>query len=172
MLPEGVLGVEQMPGRWWVAHTKARFEKVFAWDLFSRGIGYFLPMIERVRVSGGRKRRVLMPLFTSYVFFCGGERDRYQAMTTGRLCRTIDAPNQGGFVAEIAAVEKALRGHGVLDPYPFAAVGERCRVACGPFAGLEGIVVHRGKTARLVLEVSILSQGACLEIDTDLVEPA
>src|SRR5438105_2419012 len=55
------------PGRWWVAHTRSRCEKALAWDLLRRGIVYFLPMVERVRMSGGRKRRFLLPLFPSYL---------------------------------------------------------------------------------------------------------
>jgi transcription antitermination factor NusG len=57
-----------------------------------------------------------------------------------------------------------------MDPYPFAAVGRRCRVTAGPLEGMEGIVVRRDKLARLVLEVSILGQGASVEIDADLLE--
>jgi hypothetical protein len=37
--------------------------------------------------------------------------------------------------------------------------------------GLEGIVVRRTQRATLVLEVSILRQGASLEVDLDLIEP-
>ncbi len=44
--PEGA-SVADLPGQWWVAHTKARFEKAFAWDLLGRGIPYFLPMMLR-----------------------------------------------------------------------------------------------------------------------------
>jgi len=158
-------------GRWWVAHTKARFEKAFAWDLVHRGIAYFLPLIQRVRMSGGRKRRVLMPLFASYVFFCGSEEDRYRAMATNRLCKTIAVSDQAGLVGELTAIERALAGKAQLDPYPFAAVGQRCRIAAGPFRGLEGVVVQRTKPARLVLGISILGQGAVMEIDADMLEP-
>jgi transcription antitermination factor NusG len=159
-----------LAGRWWVGHTKSRFEKAFAWDLMHRGIGYFLPMVERVRVSGGRKRRVMAPLFPSYVFFCGSDEDRYEAMTTNRLCQALDVLDQETLVNELAAIEKALAGKAELDPYPFAAVGQRCRITAGPFLGLEGVVVQRNGTARLVLEVSMLGQGAALEIDASLLE--
>jgi transcription antitermination factor NusG len=172
MLPPGAASVSQLPGCWWVAHTKARFEKAFAWDLLHHGIGYFLPLLQRVRMSGGRKRHVMSPLFTSYVFFCGSDADRYTAMTTNRLCNALAVPDQAKFVGEISAIERALAGQAVLDPYPFLAVGRRCRVAAGPFQGLEGTVIQRGKLARLVLEVSMLGQGASMEVDADLLEPA
>jgi len=163
--------VTGLTGTWWVAHTKARFEKVFAWDLLDRGIGYFLPLVERVKVSGGRKRRVLMPLFPSYVFFCGSDEDRYTAMTTNRLCQAIDVVDQDELVGQLSAIEKALSGEAELDPYPFAVKGRRCRVIAGALRGIEGVVVQRSKRARLVLEVSILGQGAVMEIDADLLEP-
>jgi len=170
MLPPEVESVTQMCGRWWVAHTKSRFEKAFAWDLSRLGIGYFLPMIQRVRICGGKKRKVLAPLFPSYVFLCGSDEDRYTAMTTNRLCQTLEVRDQGQLVSELAAIGKALAGRAVLDPYPFAAVGNRCRVTSGPFEGLEGVVVQRNGVSRLVLGVSILGQGALLELDTALLE--
>ncbi len=172
MLWPDVASLTALEGSWWVAHTKSRFEKTFAHDLRGRGVGYYLPLSERVRVSGGRRRRVLAPVFPSYVFFCGSPEDRYTALATGRLCRVIDIVEQERFVRELSAIEQALAGSARLDPYPFAAVGGRCRVTQGPLEGLEGVVVQRTGTARLVLEVAILGQGAAVEIDADLLEPA
>lgn len=164
-------GVTDFTGRWWVAHTRARCEKALAWDLYRRGIGYFLPLVERITVSGGKKRHVLMPLFPSYVFLCGTEEDRYGAMTTNRVCQTLDVNDQGGLIGELTAIEKALAGKAELDLYPFAVEGQRCRIVKGPFEGLEGVVVYRKQVARMVLEVGILGQGASLEIDGDLLQP-
>ncbi len=163
--------VTDLSGRWWVAHTRARSEKALAWDLFRRGIGYFLPLVERVTVSGGKKRRVQMPLFPSYVFFCGTDTDRYNALTTNHVCQTLNVFNQEGLVTELSAISKALAGKAELDLYPFAVAGQRCRIAAGPFEGIQGVVVRRKETARLVLEIGILGQGASLEIDADLLQP-
>ena len=164
--------IEEFTGQWWVAQTKARAEKAFAWSLLKRDIGHFLPMVERVKISGGRKRRLMLPLFNSYVFFCGTEDDRYQALTTNRLCQTIEVPEQQVLVNELLMIEKALSCDVTLDPYPFAVVGKRCRVTAGPFVGLEGTVIERSKPSRLVLEVGILGQGASMEVDADLLEPS
>lgn len=170
MHPPMAADLTALEGQWWVAHTRSRFEKAFAWDLLHRGIGYYFPMLQQVKVSGGRKRRVLAPLFPSYVFFCGGDDDRYWAMTTNRLCQTIAVADRAKFLREIGSIQKALSGKAVLDPYPQIAVGSRCRVKAGPFEGTEGVVIQRGKLWRLVLQVSMLGQGAAMEVDADLVE--
>jgi hypothetical protein len=79
--------------------------------------------------------------------------------------------DQAALVAELGFIEQALAGKAVLDPYPFAVEGRRCRVTSGPMMGLEGTVVGRAKMTRLVLSISALGQGASLEIDCDLLEP-
>lgn len=160
-----------MAGTWWIAHTKARCEKAFAWDLLRRGIDYFLPMMERVTVSSGKKRRGMAPLFSSYVFFCGNEESRYAALTTDRLCQVLRVVDREQLVRELGALEAALQAGAPLDFYPQFEVGRRCRVKAGAFKGLEGTVLEKHAKGRLMLFVSILRQGASLEIDADLLEP-
>ncbi len=171
-LSPSAVAVSDLPGRWWIAHTKARSEKAFAWDLIAAGtVGYYLPMARRTTFSGGRKRLGFKPLFTSYVFVCGDAECRPTCLKTGRLCAVLPVPDQPQLVAELSAVHRALAGSPELDLYPFAAVGRRCRVTAGPLMGMQGIVVRRTERATLVLEVSILRQGAALEVDLSFVEP-
>jgi transcription antitermination factor NusG len=171
MLPKHLPSVADIDGSWWIAHTKSRFEKAFVWDLLNGGINYFLPLCQRVRMSGGRKRTVLMPLFPGYVFFAGDEDARYRALMTHRLCNVIPVKNQRELRQELASIEKAVEQNASLDLYPFAAVGRRCRVSAGPFQGIEGIVASRSPKPRLMLKVSMLGQSVAMEIDLDLLEP-
>jgi hypothetical protein len=164
--------VHQFTGSWWVAHTKARNEKAFAWDLLHERIQYFLPMSQRIRFSGGRKRRVLLPLFSSYVFFCGDAQSKQSALATDRLCQVIAVTDQAKLREDLAAIERVLAGDVTLDPYPFAVVGQRVRISRGPFEGISGIVVRRDNVNRLVLNIDVLGQGASMEIDADLLEDA
>lgn len=158
---------------WWIAHTLSRCEKAFAWDLIKRDVPYFLPMVERVTFSGGRKRRGMAPLFASYVFVAGNEEAHYRAMTTNRLCQLIKVTDHASLTRELLSIDLALTNKISLDPYPFAAVGRRCRITGGPLRGVEGVVVQRGEGSyRLVLEVKMLGQGASVEIEVDLLEPA
>jgi transcription antitermination factor NusG len=157
-------------GAWWVAHTRSRFEKAFAWDMHHLGIGYFLPLVDRVKVSGGRKRRFVLPLFPSYVFFAGDAETCSQAIKTNRLCQIIPVVDQKGLIRELESIEKALGAKAELDLYPQAAVGQRCRVIGGSLKGLEGVVIQRSKRSRVVLQVSMLGQGAVMELDADMLE--
>jgi len=131
-----------------------------------------LPMREKTIFSGGRKRRVMIPLFTSYVFVCGTEQDRYSALATNRLCHMIDVNDQERFVQELSRIEKAILSRAIIDYYPGLPVGALCRVVSGPMEGIEGVVIERRDAkAHMVLEVTILGQSAVVEVDADLLLP-
>ena len=167
-----VSSLAELKGTWWVAYTKARFEKVFAWDMANHGIGYFLPMREKIIFSGDRKRRIMLPLFASYVFLCGTDDDRYTAMTTNRLCQIIEVTDQETLIKELLNIEKALLSKVVIDNYPRLAIGKNCRITSGPMMGIEGVIIEKNNVkARMVIEVTILGQGVIVEVDSDLLEP-
>jgi hypothetical protein len=171
LTPE-VGSLTELRGTWWLAYTRPRFEKAFARDLCSLGIGYFLPMYEKTIFSGGRNRLLMSPLFTSYVFFCGTEQDRYTAMRTNRLCYTVDVVDQEQLIEELASIEAALLSKAVVDAYPRLPVGSRCRIVSGPMENIEGVIVEKKCVkARVVIEVTILAQGTLVEVDADLLEP-
>lgn len=170
-LSPGFHSVREFEGLWWVGHTRARFEKAFAWDLLRAGVSFYLPMVERHRYSGGRKRLVLWPLFPSYVFFCGDEEARYAALATDRLCSIITVTDQARFVDEISAIERAVGARLPIWFYPHAVPGRWCRIARGAFAGFEGKVLRVKKRAWIVLQVTALGTSALVETDLDSVEP-
>jgi transcription antitermination factor NusG len=170
--PPNLASVASLAGDWWVAHTKARFEKAFAWDLLEQNIPYLLPMVPKLTVWKGRRRQSLAPLFPSYVFFCGGADERYRALNTHRICQVIPVSHRQQFVDELTALEKALDAGAPLQFYPFAAVGKRCRVVRGPLKGLEGVVAQASGMTHLVLQVSILGQAASLRTSVNMLEAA
>ena len=159
-------------GVWKVAHTKPRCEKALAWDLTERGVSYYLPLARRTQMSGGRRRTTLIPLFPSYVFFCGDEQARLSVLTTRHVCNILPVPQQAMLAAELDAVHAALAVNGALAVYPHAVVGKRCRVARGPMRGIEGVVVRDNDVTRIVLSVSIIGHGASLEISAADLEDA
>ncbi len=169
--PPNVSSVAELTGPWWVAHTKPRAEKLFAWDLLQMRTGYYLPMVEQTRFSGGRKRRVLQPLFPGYVFFCGDAVLRTEAKATGRLCQVISVPDQEELGGQLGAIEQALGAGYVLERRQTSLVGSHCWIRAGPLRGVEGTVLEVDRErAKVLLSVSMIGEGGVLEIEPELVE--
>ena len=165
------LPLSEFGGSWFVAHTKPRQEKALAWDIFRSGGNYFLPMYEVIKRSRTRRWTSVLPLFTGYLFFCGSEQGRLRALETNRIANLIPVPDQAGFVAELTRIEQLLSGGMAVNPYPGLTKGSACRIRTGPLTGLEGRVERCKGQARFVVNVTILGQGAAVEIDADWLEP-
>jgi transcriptional antiterminator RfaH len=167
--PQG-LSIHDFTGTWWVAHTKSRNEKALAWDILSKNISYFLPMNWRVRRHRGRTIRSLLPLFTGYLFFCGGEKDRLEVLRTNRVANIIQVMDQQKLITELAQIERAIQAGAPLRPHRYIKAGQACRVIAGPLADLQGIYAKTQTDTRLVLKIDILGQATSVEIDADMVE--
>lgn len=165
------VSLETFDGTWWVAHTKPRQEKSLAWDVLGSDGRYFLPMYEITRRSRGRRWPSVLPLFPGYVFLCGDGAGRLQAQKTNRIANLLEAPDQLRLVAELVAIQRLATSGLAMDPCRALRRGDVCRICSGPLAGLEGYVERRRGRTRFIVAVSILGQGAVVEIDAELLEP-
>ena len=162
--------IREFEGTWWVAHTRSRNEKAFANDLLAKNVSYFLPMIWKVRRNRGRVLRSLLPLFNGYLFFCGNERDRLEAIRTNRVANLLEVKDQENLVNELYQIEKTLVAGASLEPHWYVKAGQCCRVIAGSLQGLEGVVAEVSKKTRLILRIEMLGQAASVEIDRNLIE--
>lgn len=165
-----VQSIRDFSGLWWVAHTKSRNEKALAHDLIRKNISYFLPMTWKVRRIKDRTIRSLLPLFSGYLFFCGREGQRIDALRTNRIAGLIEVKDQQRLLGELLQFEQALRAGAPLVPHRYLKAGQRCRVIAGPLTDLYGIIVRAKNAMRLVLQIDILGQAASVEMDVDMIE--
>jgi len=161
----------ELPGRWWVAHTRSRNEKVVARSLLAAEVPYFLPMYTRRSVRRGRRFESMAPLFPGYVFFSGDDDARLAVLKTNRAAGIIEVADQGRLIAELAQIDLAVGQEADFDPYPGLVRGRRCRVVAGALVGVEGVIETRRGVSRLVLQVTALGQAVSVEVDIDTVEP-
>ena len=162
--------IRDFTGQWWVAHTKSRNEKALAHDLIGKSINYFLPMTWKVQRRTRRTIRSLLPLFGGYLFFCGKENARIEALRTNRVANVIEVKDQKKLVDELVQIEQALRAGAPLVPHKYLKAGQRCRVIAGPLMDLQGLIVRAKNATRLVLQVDMLGQAASVEMDMDMIE--
>ncbi len=163
--------IKDFEGSWWVAHTKSRNEKALAKDMIEKNICYFLPMTQKISHIRGRKVKSLLPLFSGYLFFCGGEQQRLEALRTNRVANIIEVKQQQALVRELSRIEFAINSGAELQKHEYVKTGQHCRVISGPLKNIEGIVQKTKTSARLILQVDMLGQAASVEVDMDLIEP-
>jgi len=156
---------------WRVAHVKSRREKTLAHFLSREGIGYYLPMLFKRQASKQRIRYSLIPLFRGYIFFKSSEMERYRALCSNHVARVIDVRDQDRLIRELKQISYVLGQDIPIYPYDFVSTGQWVRIIKGPFKDLQGIVVKKKDSFRLVLSVTCIMQAVSIEIDADMVEP-
>jgi transcription antitermination factor NusG len=157
--------------RWWCLHTKPRQEKATARDLRAQGIPFYLPQVAHEdRTPQGRKIRSVLPLFTSYLFLLGDERERVLSLKGNRLVRVIEVTDQEAIHNDLRQVHQMLASGLAVVAEPIVPVGARVRILSGPLTGLEGRVIRRGKRDQFVAVVHFLGSGATVDLEDWQVE--
>jgi transcriptional antiterminator RfaH len=171
-IPHSPIGqpIDDYQGDWWVLHTKPRNEKALAGDLDAMHVDYFLPLVSVKKRYGRRFAHVQLPLFPSYLFLCGGDDERYAALTTHRVANVLPVLDQERLRKELQNVYLATSSGEPVDLYPGLRRGRRCRVIAGSLEGLEGVVLRRRGVCRVYLGVELLGQSAEMDIDASLLE--
>jgi len=129
-------------------------------------IAHCAPMIgRRKRSPQGRVRTSYVPLFPNYVFLCGNDFHRYEALTTNCVSRNLKVADGVQLASDLQRIHELIeRGH-PLTPEARLHKGVPVRVRSGPFAGFEGEVIHRENGTRLLVAVNFMQQGASVLLE-------
>jgi transcription antitermination factor NusG len=58
-----------------------------------------------------------------------------------------------------------------VEPHPYLVAGETVRVKTGVMAGMQGVLLRRKGSFRLVLTLDLIMKSVAVEVDIDDVEP-
>jgi transcription antitermination factor NusG len=174
LFPEGLLDGAFWEGtdrRWMVLYTRARQEKAISRDLHARQVPFYLPLVKKTTQYRRRHLSSQTPLFAGYVFICASEVERTWALTTNRVSRVLQVEEPLRLVDDLRQLRQLNASKAPLTVESRLTPGDRVRVRKGPFAGIEGTVLHRRGQARLLVSINFLQRGASVEIDDFLLEP-
>lgn len=154
---------------WFAIQTYPRHEKRVASQLMLKGVEHYLPVVSRLTQWSDRRKVVEFPLFPCYLFV-------HIAPSAERRVNVLQLPGVIAFVGpnqhatpipdnQIEDVRTLLKSKVALDPYPFLKIGQRVRIRSGSLDGIEGILVRRNGTRRLIISVDSLerSLSICVE---------
>lgn len=156
---------------WWAIYTKARQEKALARQLLGHELPFYLPLVDKDHFFRGKRVRSHIPLFSGYVFLFGSDEERVLALTTNRISRILTVDDQDLLLHDLKQVRHLIESDAPLTIERRLVPGQRVRVKAGAMAGLEGTVVSRRNTSRLLVAVNFLQQGVSVAIDDFMLEP-
>jgi transcription antitermination factor NusG len=164
---------EYFETHWYAAYTCANHEKGVTQQLERRSVECFLPLYESVRRWKDRRVRLQLPLFPGYVFVRLALRGRLQVLEIPSVVRLV------GFNAlplalpdsEIESLRGGLAQQPRVEPHPYLHAGRRVRIARGPFAGSEGVLLRRKGAYRVVLSLEMIMRSLAVEVDLADIKP-
>jgi transcriptional antiterminator RfaH len=138
---------------WFVIYTKSRQEKKVALQLEKMGITVYCPMINQIRQWSDRKKKVEVPLISSYVFVQLKERDREAVFEVPGIVRYVYWLEKPAIVRdeEIAVMKAWLSTQTVEAKVESLRRGDRMKLSSGLFEGKEGFVEEISKNRVLLL---------------------
>ena len=152
---------------WLAAYTRARHECAVARQLEGKNVSFLLPTYARRSRWSDRVKRVLTPLFPSYVFVHVSHDERIRVLQTAGVISFVSVAGKAATLCddEVSMLRQCVTLHDQVEPHPFLRVGQRVRVKHGPFAGWEGILACKKNAARLVVSVEHIMQSFAVDLD-------
>jgi transcription antitermination factor NusG len=157
---------------WWAVYTRHQHEKSVVENLSKHGLETFLPLYSVVRQWKDRKKNLSLPLFPCYVFLRGSSERRVQILSTPGVRSIVSMIGRPAAIpeGEIEAIRTVVGSSLVVEPHPFLCRGDWVRIKSGPLAEIEGILIRRKGSSRLILSAELLQKSIAVEVDAFDVE--
>jgi len=113
----------------------------------------------------------MLPLFPSYVFIHIALQNRFRVLGLPGIVSLVSFNGKPAVVPEsqIETLKKAIT-LGRAEPHFYLHAGKRVRVAVGPLAGLEGIVVQIRNKTQVVVSFEWMARSVAISLDPADVE--
>ena len=157
---------------WFAVWTRSRHESAVSRRLRDKGFDTFLPTLPRWSRWKDRRKCVDWPLFQGYCFARLPSAELRRVRECEGVADVVSFAGQPASIPdpEIDSIRRLVASDLQFDPCPLLAEGREVAVVSGPLAGVRGRLVRKGAHARLVLAVSLIGQGASVEVDAADVE--
>lgn len=152
----------QMNPLWFALYTRPRFEKKVTRLLEEEGFEAWLPMQTVIRQWSDRKKKVEIPLFSSYVFIRIPKNQLYHAVQIDGVARTVGFSGEPAAIREeqIEMIRKVLKGPEAFEVTETSFVkGETVAIINGPLKGFTGKWVNWKGKKRVSLEIEQLHKS-------------
>lgn len=158
--------------QWFVLFVRTNQEKTTVHRLASQEIEHFLPCSRSARQWKDRRVTLEMPLFPGYVFVRLLFSERARVLTLPNIVSLVGPKDSPSVITEeeIGWIRQGIE-HGNALPHPHLAVGQHVRIIAGVLSGMQGILVRKQNSTRVVVSLDSIARGFVVEVDLDSLEP-
>ena len=157
--------------QWKVVYTKPRSEKRIAERLGERGFDVYCPMQTTLKQWSDRKKKVSIPIFTSYVFLRVTELETDAVLQDPAVLNFVYWLGKPAIIRdeEIDSIKMFLSENkdNALKVLNYSN-GENVEIVHGPLKGYGG-VVDKIKSGKLSLRIESLGMVVSVEVNQDRV---
>jgi transcriptional antiterminator NusG len=160
--------------KWFAVYTTSRHEKRVAQHLALREIEYYLPLYRAERKwSDGSRVTLELPLFPGYLFVRIRRTERVRVLEVPGALAVVGGNGREPVPLPDEAVDALRSGLHLraAEPHPLLTVGQRARIRSGALAGMEGIVVRKKNSLRVVLTLEHIQRSIAVEVPAEDLEP-
>lgn len=159
---------------WYVIHTKPRNEKKVYEQIVEKEIEAFLPLIQTVRYWSDRKKKLMVPLFPSYVFVNTNEEERIRAISdTYGAMRYVIYQKRPAIVSdrEILNIKLSLQvPEKIKIEEKRIAEGDLVEITGGIFRGLTGYIKEIRGHYKLIVNIMELNSTFSVQLSSSEVQ--
>ncbi|HPN38431.1 MAG TPA: UpxY family transcription antiterminator [Melioribacteraceae bacterium] len=158
--------------KWYALYTKPRQEFKAEQQLKEMEITTYLPLITKVKQWSDRKKKVIEPLFKSYIFINANNSERYISVQAKSIVKIVNFKGVPATIPnwQIENLQKML----VTNPDAFVSdlikIGTHVKIVEGPFAGVEGIVAKYSNDERVLgINIETLQRSVIVHLPANSV---
>lgn len=158
-----------MERKWLVFYTKSRHEIKVAGYLEGKGYDVFLPVQKVLRQWSDRKKRVITPLFRSYIFVHDSEARIQDILQVPGIAWSVRHNGKPAVVREeeIQTIKRFLATGLLIETSidPLFQVGEEAEVVDGPLKGVRGKIVNSPTGEKFSVTLEVLGNSMVIRLD-------
>ena len=158
---------------WYVLYTAPRAEKVAKQELENRGYEVFLPVTRTLRIWKNRQKKMVdQVLFPSYIFVNTTENNLYKICQVPKVTTYIHCDGKPSKINIkcIDGIKRMLNLDQEISVETDFCEGENVRIAYGPLAGCEGILVKQKGKSRFGIRLKEINQLVIIDICASMLE--
>ncbi|HXR39731.1 MAG TPA: UpxY family transcription antiterminator [Terracidiphilus sp.] len=166
--------VAEIEPKWFAVYTTSRHEKKVAQHLAQRQIEHYLPLYRSGRKwSDGSRVTLELPLFPGYLFVHIPRSARVRVLDVPGVLTLVGGSGREPVPLPDGAIDALRSGLHLrrAEPHALPAVGQRARIRSGALGGMEGIVVRKKNSLRVVLTLEHIQRSIAVEVAAEDLEP-